>query len=383
MRILFICNEYPPHKHGGIGSFTRDIAEGLAANGQQVTVWGLYDVVKTLTIENINGVKVVRNNYKPINSRFNQLHFIFHLNRKLKGFLKKNDFDIIECQEWQGLLPFGLNHPGYVVRLHGAAIFFDKILNRSGNRMMHWLEKLTLNKAKNIVAVSDYCGKETLKLVNVNTPYTVIYNAVNKVKLNTFKQSKYKEFSIVFANSVLPKKGVFQLAEAFNIVHKKFPQATLTIIGKLGYYENGFNIKDIILNKINTESLPNVNITGWLNKADDVYHHLAAAHICCYPSHMEGFGIAPVEAMALGKAVLFMKNGPGPEVIEDGVSGMLADCTNSQDIADKIIELFDGKIDAEYLGKNAKQRVEDLFELTNVFVPNNIAYYKKIVKFEN
>ena len=90
MRILFICNEYPPHKHGGIGSFTRDIAEGLAANGQQVTVWGLYDAVKALTIENINGVKVVRNLHKPIKSRFNQLHFIFHLNKKLKLFLKKN-----------------------------------------------------------------------------------------------------------------------------------------------------------------------------------------------------------------------------------------------------------------------------------------------------
>ena len=383
MRILFICNEYPPHKHGGIGSFTRDIAEGLAANGQQVTVWGLYDTVKTLTIENINGVKVIRNNHKPIKSRFNQLHFIFNLNRKLKSFLKKNDFDIIECQEWQGLLPFGINHKGYVTRLHGAAIFFDKILNRPGNRMMHFLEKKTMQKAKNIVAVSDYCGKETLKLVNVNTPYTVIYNAVNKIKLDKFKQIEFKKFSIVFANSVLPKKGVFQLAEAFNLVHQKFPQATLTIVGKLGYQENGVNIKDIILSKINPQSLPNVNITGWLNSASDVYHYLSEAHICCYPSHMEGFGIAPVEAMALGKAVLFMNDGPGPEVIEDGVSGILVDCKSSTSIANKIIELFEGKINAEYLGKNAEQRVEAIFELTKVFIPTNITYYKKILKIEN
>ena len=383
MKILFICNEYPPQKHGGIGSYTRDIAEGLAANGQQVTVWGLYDNTKILITENINGVKVFRNAYKPIKSRLSQLHFIFKLNRKLKIFLKKNNFDIIECQEWKGLLPFGLNHPGYVVRLHGAAIFFDKILNRHGNRMMHWLEKLTMQKAKNIVAVSDYCGKETLKLVDVKTPYTVIYNAVNKTKLDRFKQANFKQFSIVFANSVLPKKGVFQLAEAFNFVQQKFPQATLTIVGKLGYQENGVNIKDIILSKLTPQSLLNVNITGWLNSAEDVYHHLAGAHICCYPSHMEGFGIAPVEAMALGKAVMFMKNGPGPEVIEDGVSGILADCTSSIDIANKIIELFEGKIDAAYLGKNAEQRVEDLFELNKVFVPNNIAYYKKILKLEN
>ncbi len=383
MKILFICNEYPPHKHGGIGSFTRDIAEGLSAHEHQVTVWGLYHFVNTLTIENINDVTVFRNSYKPIKSRLSQLHFIFKLNRKLTAFLKENNFDIIECQEWQGLLPFGLKHPGYVVRLHGAAVFFDKILKRTGNRLMHWLEKRTMQKAINIVAVSDYCGRETLKLVNVKTPYTVIYNAVNKTKLDNFKQADFKKFSIVFANSVLPKKGVFQLAEAFNLVQQKFPEATLTIVGKLGYQENGVNVKDIILNKLSSQSLPNVSITGWLNNADDVYHYLARAHICCYPSHMEGFGIAPVEAMALGKAVLFMNNGPGPEVIEDGVSGILADCTDSISIANKIIELFEGKIDVEYLGKNAQQRVENLFELNKVFIPNNIAYYKKILKFEN
>ncbi|CAN5669126.1 hypothetical protein BH11BAC3_BH11BAC3_19340 [soil metagenome] len=383
MKILYICNEYPPYKHGGIGSFTRDIAEGLASNGQDVTVWGLYNTTETLIEEVINGVHVFRNPYKPIKSRFQQLHFIYQLNNQLKQFLKLHNFDIVECQEWQGLLPFGLNHPGYVVRLHGAAVFFDKLLNRPGNRMMHWLEKHTIKKAGHIIAVSDYCGDVTLKLVSVKKKYTVIYNAVNAARLNKFKQAGYKKYSIVFANSVLPKKGVFELATAFNLVHQKFPSASLTIIGKLGYQENGKNIKDLVIGKLDAQSLPDVNITGWLANADDVYYHLAEAHICCYPSHMEGFGIAPVEGMALGKPVLFMKNGPGPEVIEDNVSGILADGKNSQDIANRIIELFEGKIDAEFLGKNAEQRVEKLFDLNKVFVNNNVNYYKNILKIED
>ena len=139
----------------------------------------------------------------------------------------------------------------------------------------------------------------------------------------------------------------------------------------------------MILKKLNPQSLPKVNITGWLENADDVYRYLADAHVCCYPSHMEGFGIAPVEAMALGKPVLFMKNGPGPEVIEDGVSGILADCTNSIDIANKIIALFEGKTDAGYLGVNAEKRVTALFDLNSVFVPNNIAYYQNLLSVEN
>ncbi len=383
MKILYICNEYPPHKHGGIGSFTRDIAEGLASANNDVTVWGLYDTLPTEVNEKINGVKVIRVPFPVVKSRFKHLFFIFTLNRKLKKFLKEHSFDIIECQEWQGLLPFGINHPGFVIRLHGAAIFFDKLLNRPGNRLMHLLEKRTIRKANNIVAVSDYCGRVTLNFAEIRRKYKVIYNGVNKARLNGFKQPGYTTHSIVFANSVLPKKGVFELAEAFNLVSKKFPQATLTIIGKLGYQEDGINVKDLILKKLNPQSLPKVNVTGWLENANDVYHHLATAHICCYPSHMEGFGIAPVEAMALGKPVLFMKNGPGPEVIEDGVSGVLADCTSSDDIANKIIALFDGKIDAAYLGANAEKRVTSLFDLKNVFIPNNIAYYENLLSVEN
>ena len=383
MKILYICNEYPPYKHGGIGSFTRDIAEGLASNGQQVVVWGMYNTVTTIVNENINGVAVVRLPFKAKKSRFKQLHFIYFLNRQLKLFLKDNNFDIVECQEWQGLLPFGLQHPGYITRLHGAAIFFDTLLKRPGNRMMHWLEKLTIKKAKHIIAVSDYCGQVTLQMMSLKKSYHVIYNAVNTSRLSNFAQNNYTAYSIVFANSVLPKKGIFQLVEAFNIVQQKFPDATLTIIGKVGYHENGVSVKELITRKLNTQSIEKVNITGWLPNADDVYHHLASAHVCCYPSHMEGFGIAPVEAMALGKAVLFMSNGPGPEVIQNDESGMLCDCTDSNAIANKIIALFDGRLDACYLGKNAMLRVEELFDLNKIFVPANLAYYKKITGIEN
>src|SRR5579872_6869441 len=42
MNILFICNEYPPGKGGGIGSMTRVLARGLAMAGHTVLVAGLY-----------------------------------------------------------------------------------------------------------------------------------------------------------------------------------------------------------------------------------------------------------------------------------------------------------------------------------------------------
>lgn len=382
MKILFICNEYPPNKHGGIGTFTKDLAEVLATNGHEVTVWGCYENQASEVCEVINGVKVIRIPYRKSKSRFNHLKFIIKLNFQLRIFLNKApEFDIIECQEWQGLLPLGLKHKGYVVRLHGASIFFDTLLNRPGNRMMHFFEKLTIKNAPNLVAVSKYCGDVTLNQIHSNQEFTTIYNCVDSEKIeNALSQESknYQNKKIVFANSMLPKKGVFELADAFNLIANKFPEATLTYIGKTGYEENGINIKDLVLNRVKQEFKDRVFILGWLPSIEDVFKHLATAEVCVYPSHMEGFGIAPLEGMASKRPTIFMKNGPGPEVIEDNVSGLLADTKDPKDIAAKIEFVFENPEMAKEYSINAKQRIAMMFEKNTVFYQKNIDYYKRV-----
>lgn len=379
MRILFVCNEYPPSVHGGIGSFTRDIAEGLVNAGHNIIIFGLYNGLDKDIDETINGVRVIRKKYKAVHSRLNLAWFVWKLNNALKKFLKEESFDIVECQEWQGLLPFGLNHPAYVVRIHGASIFFDKLLNRPGNRLTHWLEIKTMQKAGHLVAVSDYCGRATLDFCDIKRDYTVIYNAINSLRIRANQTDTTKSFSIIFANSMLPKKGIFELAEAFNSIAAKYPLATLTYIGKTGYSQNGVNVKDLIKEHVNPEFRNRVSILGWLEKATDVYKHLSEATVCVYPSKMEGFGIAPVEAMVLCKPTIFMQDGPGPEVIEDGVSGLLANTNDKDDLAIKIEEIFSGKHDLEKMGKNAYDRAMRLFDLKTIFIPINIDYYNSII----
>ena len=42
MKILFICNEYPPSSSGGIGTVTQLLAEGLQQRGHEIWVAGIY-----------------------------------------------------------------------------------------------------------------------------------------------------------------------------------------------------------------------------------------------------------------------------------------------------------------------------------------------------
>ena len=380
MKILYICNEYPPQVHGGIGSFMRDIAESMSQHSQHVEVWGVYHNIEKDTKEYQNGVLVHRIKGNANTGRLNSIKFRLEFLNKLKQFIKENQFDIIEIQEWKGLLPFGLNHSGFVVRLHGAAIFFDKLLNRPGNRLDHIYEKMMLKRSKNKVAVSNFCGKKTLELCGIShQSFHVIYNCVNVKKLESFIVDKFQPFKIVFANSVLRKKGVFELVKSFNSIAKKFPLAELHIIGKLGYVENKIGIKKMLEEVVDQKFKDRLFIRGWLNDAKDVYEELASAHICVYPSHMEGFGIAPLESMAMKKAVIFMNNGPGPEVIENNVSGLLVDSLSPLDITKKIDMVFTDDKLAIKLGEKANERTKKLFDKETVFAKNNLDYYNSII----
>jgi glycosyltransferase involved in cell wall biosynthesis len=67
---------------------------------------------------------------------------------------------------------------------------------------------------------------------------------------------------------------------------------------------------------------PGTVFTGY---RDDVMELLDAADVLVHPSRMEGFPIALLEAMAAGVPILATRVGGIPEVVEDGVTGILVD----------------------------------------------------------
>ena len=93
---------------------------------------------------------------------------------------------------------------------------------------------------------------------------------------------------------------------------------------------------------------------------------------------METFGIAPIEAMAVGRPTIFSKTGPGPEVIEDGVSGLLCNPVDSGDIAQKIRLILDDAELAARLGAEGRRRVLALFNKRD-WIRRNIEFYESCV----
>ena len=79
------------------------------------------------------------------------------------------------------------------------------------------------------------------------------------------------------------------------------------------------------------------------------------------PSIMEGFGIVLLEAMALRKAIVACRVGGIPEVITDGVTGILVPSKDSNALAKAIVGLITDDKTKQRFGEAARKVVEERF----------------------
>ncbi|MDN5942911.1 MAG: glycosyltransferase family 4 protein [Nitrospira sp.] len=103
-----------------------------------------------------------------------------------------------------------------------------------------------------------------------------------------------------------------------------------------------------------------VHIVGF---QDPVQPFLGALDLYVHPALMEGFGIAVVEAMAMGKAVVATMTGGLPEVVAQGETGLLVPPADVESFAAAVVSLLEDKVRREQMGRNGKARAQERFSL--------------------
>jgi glycosyltransferase involved in cell wall biosynthesis len=109
---------------------------------------------------------------------------------------------------------------------------------------------------------------------------------------------------------------------------------------------------------------------------------LARAAVCVYPSHMEAMPVAWLEGLAMGRPVVASAAGPGPEIIEDGVCGLLCDPHDPSSIADCLLRVLTNRELQARLGAAGRKRVEECYSL-DALVSRNVAFYRECLKNGN
>jgi len=211
-----------------------------------------------------------------------------------------------------------------------------------------------------------------------NRKITILYNPIDSERFYQSDRNKIEPFSILFAGTIIEKKGIRQLVQSLNYLVDDFPMIKLYIAGRDAILPGTKTIyRPILENEINEKIKNHIVFLGTIPNFD-MPQYIEKSNLCCYPSHMEAMPLAWLEVLAMGKTFVGSVTGPGCEAVEDNKTGLLADPFNPKDIANKIKYIFENKEEAIQLGINARAKVLKDFDV-DIMVEKNILFFKSLL----
>ena len=134
------------------------------------------------------------------------------------------------------------------------------------------------------------------------------------------------ELTVLFVGRLERRKGVDTLLEAIPELLREFPGTWFVLAGKDtlnteqdGSYRETFEQA----HAGQPEILRRVRFTGQVSE-EELWRLYAQCDVFCAPSRFESFGLVLVEAMMFGKPVVGCNSGGTSEIVEDGITGLLA-----------------------------------------------------------
>lgn len=156
--------------------------------------------------------------------------------------------------------------------------------------------------------------------------------------------------SVLFIGKDFERKGGDVLLQAFERVRREVPAARLRIVGPPG----------------DGVPRPGVEMMGTLRKAvpaefERLTEALQTSDVFCLPTRYEPFGIAVVEAMAAGLACVTSDTWAMPEMVVDGVTGLIAPDGDAAALAERLVRLLRDPDLAWRMGQAGRQRQREHF----------------------
>ena len=192
---------------------------------------------------------------------------------------------------------------------------------------------------------------------NIAKKGTVIFNPING-KLPEPYFGERNKYITTFCR-ISKQKNLPMLIEAFNIVHKKFPENVLRIIGQTSNKDDEEALDDT--NAL-IEKYGIADFVEFLPFSTEVHKEIIADSVYVNSSDYEGMSNAMLEAMAIGMPVVCTDCpiGGASAVICHGENGMLTRVGDSEDFAEKIIAVLSNDELSAKLSRNAVKIREDL-----------------------
>jgi glycosyltransferase involved in cell wall biosynthesis len=201
----------------------------------------------------------------------------------------------------------------------------------------------------------------------------LVYNGIPPVKTSiAISKSLNIELNFAIIGQIVPWKGHMILVEAV----EKLKKRGILNFKVLVYGNNATDFGIELKKKINIESLEKQFIwKGFVNNQEEVYEE---CDVVIVPSLSgEPCSLTIIESISRGKAVIVSDRGGNPELIEDNITGMVFNATDSSALADRMECLINNKSLITSLGLSAKQKAVINYSYLNM-TDNYIKLYEKL-----
>lgn len=186
------------------------------------------------------------------------------------------------------------------------------------------LYRRLFSQADLVLVLSEQWRKWIKQALGITEHIEVLYNPCPKVN----RRENIRENYILFAGTIIPRKGYADLIKAFSLIAEKHSNWKVVFAGN-GEIENAKRIAQDCGISQQTEFL------GWIKgeKKEEVFQK---ASIYCLASDGEGFPMGVLDAWAYGIPCVVTPVGGIPDIVKDGVNGLIYPVGDIKELASKL-----------------------------------------------
>ncbi|MBC8252547.1 MAG: glycosyltransferase family 4 protein [Ardenticatenia bacterium] len=158
----------------------------------------------------------------------------------------------------------------------------------------------------------------------------------------------------------VPRKRLEDFVQAAALVLERFPDVVFVVVGQpisAGGVRYEQKVKKLL---DDMGSWDHFVFTGF---RPDIPEILSAFDLFILASEEEPFGLVIIEAMAAAKPVVATRVGGIPEILEDGMAGVLVPPRRPRALAEAIITLLEDEVKAQAMGREGRRVVGERFSV--------------------
>lgn len=168
---------------------------------------------------------------------------------------------------------------------------------------------------------------------------------------------KGDEFLVGVVGDVIARKGQRYLFEAMPEIIRHVPNFKLVLLGR--FERNERYVRK--LRQMQRRS-PLLNRVKWLGLRNNIQDFMAAFDLCVVPSVKEPLGLVALEALAAETPVVASRTGGLPEIVQDGVNGLLVPPKDPQRLAEAVISMAQQPEQRIRMGQAGRKMVDEQFD---------------------